>query len=240
MKGLCALLFWLLIWQLIALRVGKELILPGPLTVWYTLVSLAGTAAFWQSTLASLLRVLLGFAAGVVAGVCLALLTAASKTADMLLSPAIRVIRATPVASFIILVLLWIARALIPTLIAALMVIPVVWGALYSAIRETDPLLLEMARAYRFSRWKTLRLVYLPSVLPAGIASLLTAQGLAWKSGVAAEVLCLPAQSIGRELYYSRVYILPAELFAWTAVVIALSFLLEKGCRLLLGRWSGR
>jgi NitT/TauT family transport system permease protein len=216
--------------------VGKELILPSPLSTLRTLFELAQGREFWIAAGHSLLRIFCGFIAGVILGAGLAILTSISGTADALISPVIRIVRATPVASFIILVLLWILRFMVPAFIAMLMVIPVIWEALSSTIRETDGDLLEMARAYEFGRLKTLRLVYIPSVLPSFTSACLTAQGLAWKSGVAAEVLCLPPSSVGTELYYSKIYLETSSLFAWTAVVVILSFLLEKLCRLALRR----
>jgi len=228
--------FWLIAWQCAAAIVGRELILPSPLSTLRTLIELGGGREFWISAGSSLLRIFCGFAAGVVLGAALAVLTSVSGAADALISPVIRVVRATPVASFIILVLLWISRVMVPAFISMLMVVPIIWEVLSSAIRETDGDLLEMARAYDFGRLKTVKLVYIPSVLPSFISACLTAQGLAWKSGVAAEVLCLPRSAVGTELYYSKVYLETPALFAWTAAVVILSFLLEKLCRLALRR----
>ena len=163
-------------------------------------------------------------------------LTCASRWCDLLLSPAIRVIRATPVASFILLVLLWTGRNTVSVIIAALMVLPVVWGNLSRGIQETDPQLLEMAKAYRFSSFKTIRLIYIPSLHPYFLSAITTAMGLAWKSGVAAEVLCLPKQAIGTQIYNTKLYLEIPDLFAWTVVVILLSLALEKLLRVVLGR----
>ena len=242
--------FWLGVWQLGAVLVerqvngrGNELLLPYPATVWASLVRLAGTEGFWETVGTSLGRVLLGLALGTALGAILAWGTCASRWADKLLSPAIRVVRATPVASFILLVLLWTGKNFVPVVISALMVIPVVWGNLARGIRETDPQLLEMARAYRVSRWKTLRLVYLPSLRPYFGTAITTAMGLAWKSGVAAEVLCLPFRSVGTEIFNTKLNLEIPDLFAWTAVVVCLSLLLEKLLGLAVehgkGGWEG-
>ena len=102
------------------------------------------------------------------------------------------------------------------------------------------PLLLEAARAYRFGRWKRVRLVYLPSVLPYFASGCHTALGLAWKSGVAAEVLCVPRLAIGTQVYYSKIYLETPALFAWTAVVLVLSFALEGLLGALLSRVERR
>lgn len=238
--------FWLAVWQgaawLVELSVegrGNELLLPYPLTVFKALVRLCGESSFWQTVGASLGRILSGMVIGVAVGAVLAVLTSASEWCDRLLSPAIRVVRATPVASFILLVLLWTGRDAVPVIISALMVVPVVWENLFRGIRATDPQLLEMAKAYRFSGVKTAVLIYLPSLRPYFSAALTTAMGLAWKSGAAAEVLCLPKRAIGTQIYNSKLYLEIQDLFAWTVVVVTLSLILEKLLRTALARWNG-
>ena len=227
---------WLGVWQLAALAAGRELLLPGPLAVGERLLVLAGTADFWLSVGSTLGRVFLGLLWGALAGAALAFATHFSPWADRLISPAVRVVRATPVVSFILLVYLWVARSAIPWVIAGLMVLPVVWGALGAGLDSLDKQLLEFARAYRFTRFKTLRLVCLPALRPQFSAGLLTAFGLAWKSGVAAEVLCPPAQAIGSRLQQAKAALETPDLFAWTLTIVALSLALEKLLRRGLGR----
>ena len=223
-----AILFWVAVWQFAAWQINSPLFLPGPLAVAERLGELALTATFWQTAALSLCRVLLGMLWGTVLGVLLAGLSCISRWLDAILSPAVRVIRATPVASFILLVFLWTSRDQVPVIIAALMVLPVVWGNVVRGIRECDPKLLELARAYRFSRLKTARLILLPSVRPYFLSALTTSMGLAWKSGVAAEALVWPKLAIGTQIYNTKFYLETADLFAWTLVVIVLSLLLEK------------
>lgn len=231
--------FWLAVWQLAALIVGKQLLLPGPWAVAVRLGALAVTAGFWRAAALTLLRVFAGMAIGAVLGVLLAVLTCVSVWCDRLLSPLVKVIRATPVASFILLVLLWVSSGRVPAVISALMVLPVIWGSVSKGIRETDPQLLELARAYRFGAWRTLRLVRVPCVLPYFTSAAETALGLAWKAGVAAEVLCYPKWAVGSEIYRARLSFETADLFAWTAVVIALSFLVESALARLLRKAAG-
>ena len=237
---LIPLVFWLAVWQIAAWVVGdsvlfggqlllKEthLLLPGPWTVLRTLTELVVETAFWRSAGLTLLRVFLGLVAGGVLGVVIAVLTCASVWCDRLLSPLVKVIRATPVASFILLILLWVQTGRVPGVISALMALPIVWGNVSKGIRQTDPMLLEMAKAYRFDGWKCLKLIYIPSVAPYFNAAVETGLGLAWKAGVAAEVLCHPKWGIGTQVYLSKLNLETPHLFAWTAVVIALSFLVE-------------
>lgn len=238
--------FWLGVWQICAVLVersvsgrGNELLLPYPATVLAALMRLSRQSAFWHTVLASFGRILAGLAWGTAAAAVLAGLTFLSPLAYRLLSPAVRVIRATPVASFILLVLLWTGRTMVPVIISGLMVLPVVWENLSRGLEEVDPQLLELARAYRFSPSRLLRLIYLPSLRPYFLSAVTTAMGLAWKSGAAAEVLCLPKQAIGTQIYNSKLYLEIPDLFAWTVVVVALSLLLEKLLHALLRRGKG-
>lgn len=225
---------WLGVWQLAALWVGRDLLLPSPASVARALAALVVTGDFWLAAAASLGRIFGGLALGCVLGGLLAALTYRFRWGEYILAPAIRVIRAAPVVCFILLLYLWVNRTRIPTVVSALMVLPVIWGNLDAGLRATDGQLLELARAYRFSPWKTARLIYLPSLRPHFTSGLLTCMGLAWKSGVAAEVICPPKLAIGTEISLARTALETPELFAWTLVIIALSLVLEGLIRRLL------
>ena len=219
---------WLLLWQVAAMAVGSAVLLPSPWETAKTLVGLAQTAFFWKTAGVTLLRVATGFLFGMAVGTALGVLTATSRLADAFLAPVRGVIKATPVTSFIILVLLWITTGLTPVFISFLMVMPIAWANVREGVLAVDGQLLEMAEVFRLSRMKKLRDIYLPAVLPQYLAACTTGFGFAWKSGVAAEVIARPALSIGRNLYESKLYLNTEELFAWTAIVILLSMLLER------------
>ena len=226
-KIVIPLAFWLAVWELASLAAGRELLLPPPLRVGERLLALAQTADFWLDLGATLGRVFLGLAWGALMGTVLAFLTHFSPWLDRLISPAVRVVRATPVVSFILLVYLWTPRAAIPWVISGLMVLPVVWGSLTAGLSGLDGKLLELGRAYRFSRGKMLRLIYLPALRTHFSSGMLTAFGLAWKSGVAAEVICPPDRAIGSRIQQAKLGLETPELFAWTLTIVALSLTLE-------------
>lgn len=228
------LIFWLGVWWAFAALIGQELLVPTPLRVAQELCSLAVGAVFWQTVAASLLRIFCGALCGVVLGCVAAVLCCRFTLADELLSPVIRIIRATPVASFIILVLLWVKTGAVPGVISALMVLPIMWQSVSAGIKSADPALLEMALAYNMEPWRQVRYIYLPAVKPHFAAGVCTSIGLAWKSGVAAEVLCLPAMAIGAQVYYAKIYLETPALFAWSIVVIVLSMLVENIVRKLM------
>ena len=227
-KNLLATLFWLAVWHMLAVRWDNFLLLPTPLQVLRRMGELAVTAQFWQIVAVSVGRILLGALSAMALGVLLAVLTTASSVADALAAPAMTVIQATPVASFAILVLLWMDRDLVPALICGMMVLPVVWNNVCAGIRSTDPQLLEMARVYRLPRLRILRRIYVPSVLPYFRAACSASLGLGGKAGVAAEVLTVPKSSIGRMISEGKLYMLTEDLFVWTLTMVILSLLLQK------------
>ena len=226
-KGALAACFWLAAWEAAALIVGRPLLLPGPIDTLRALAALGRTAAFWRSTGMTLLRILTGYGAAVLLGVLLAAVCVRVRAVDTLLSPLRSVIRATPVSSFIMLVLIWIRRDGVPVFISFLRVLPIVWTGVEEALLSVDAQLVEMTRAYRLTAWKKIRFLYAPAVRPAFLAACTTGLGFAWKSGIAAEVIALPAQSVGKNLYDAKIYLERADLFAWTLTVIVLSMLLE-------------
>ncbi len=221
-------LFWIAVWFLLSLLVGSELLLPSPMQVLRKLGDMMATGAFWSSVALSLLRILGGILAALILGVLLAVLTECSSLAKALFSPLMLLVRSTPVASFIILALIWLGRDILPLFISALMVLPVVWANVSAGIAGRDVQLLEMAKVYGLSRGRIFRRITVPSVLPHFRAALSSALGLGWKAGIAAEVLTVPKQAIGRMIYESKLYLETTELFAWTLTVILLSFVIER------------
>ncbi|MDD6799733.1 MAG: ABC transporter permease subunit [Firmicutes bacterium] len=228
LSSAAAVAFWIGIWWIAAIVVGRELLVPSPARVAVRLAELSADVSFWQSAFMSLLRILIGFSAGIVFGTAAACISFISRAANSLVSPLMTVIRTTPVASFIILALVWIRAASVPSFIAFLMVTPVVWKNVHSGLMSASPGLREVCECFGVGKFRRAALLYIPAAAPFFASSAITSLGLAWKAGIAAEVLCTPKFSIGKQLYESKLYLETADLFAWTAVVIIFSVILER------------
>lgn len=234
-----AVAIWLLLWQLASMAVGLPLLLPSPLAVLLRLEQLCTGADFWLTVASSLLRILLGFLLGVLFGTALAGLCWRFRLIDALARPLLGVLKSTPVASFIILALVWVKTTWLATVISFIMVLPLIYANVREGIDSADRQLLEMAQVFRLSRRKTFRYCYLPAILPFFLSAVSSALGFAWKSGIAAEVLGRPARAIGSQIYDSKIYLETPDLFAWTLVVILLSVLLER-LAVRFVRWAGK
>ena len=233
-------LFWLLVWQLGSMAFHRDILLVSPVRVAQTLLELAGTRRFWASIGGSLVRIVGGFMLAAVCGTLAAALAARFRRIEELLAPLVLAIKTIPVASFIILALIWMGSKNLAVLIAFLMVFPILYTNVLSGIRVTDVKLLEMARVFRVTPMRRIRFIDLPQVMPYFRTGCTVGLGLCWKAGVAAEVIGMPVNSIGERLQQAKVYLDTPELFAWTVVIVCLSVGVEKLFGFLLTRLERR
>ena len=240
MRPLLVIAFWVAVWQLAAVAVDQEILLVSPGGALARLGELIPTADFWGTVWYSLARIAGGFLAASVVGVLGAAAAATSRVVDALVTPMLAAVRSTPVVSFIILVLMWASSGQLAFVISFLMVLPITYTNVLEGIRHRDRSLLEVATVFRVPLIRRLPAIDFPAVLPFFIASCKIGVGLAWKSGIAAEVIGLAEGSIGEQLYQAKILLSSADLFAWTAVIIALSFGFEKLVLALLRRAERR
>jgi len=237
-KKILILVFWLLVWEGAARLADNSIVFVGPLQVALALCKLLPTAAFWQSVGLSLLKIGSGFLGGFFLGVILGGLAYRYGLLEDFAAPLISLMKSVPVASFVILALIFMGSKYLAVIVVFTIVIPLIYLNTLAGFRAVDRQLLEMAQVFHIRGWKRIRYIYQPSLYPYLVSASRTAVGMSWKSGVAAEVIGVSAASIGEKLYLSKVYLETADLFAWTLVIIVLSFLCEK-CFLLLLRTLG-
>lgn len=224
-------LAWIILfvlWAILAQLVNNELYLPGPLSTLRALAKILAEKDSYIYLAFSFFRVALGLLLALVLGSLLGLLTGFSQLARLLLSPLESLLRSVPVVSFIMLALLWLGSGGVPIFIAFLMSLPIFWSAVEASVREADPRLLEMMEVFSLSFSKRLRAFYLPWAGRYLELALKQSIGLAWKAGVAAEVLSYSPLSIGRKIQESKVFLETADLFSWTLLLLILSFTLER------------
>ena len=222
-----SIIFWIGLWYLIALLIKKPLLFPLPHMVLKRLGELIITAEFLKTTLFSLIRVILGICLSILLGVILGIICAKSTLFYNLIHPIVVVIKSTPVASFIILVMIFLQRNMVPIFISILMVFPIIWTNVLKGFENIDKDLLEICEVYKIPFLKKLKSLIIPSIIPYFISACLSSVGLAWKASIAAEILCVAPFSIGKMIYNSKLYLETTDLFAWTLTVIILSLILE-------------
>lgn len=230
---------WVSVWQGIYVFVDNPLFVESPYNVAVRFLELASQFVFWKTVFLSVSNILVGFILGVLFGTVMAFISI-NNFFDKLLAPLKIIIRATPVASFIMLTWIWLKRSDIPIFISFLMVTPIVWGNVSTGIKNIKKEYIELAYVYKFSKIKKLKSIYLPSVLPYFATSVCTSSGLVWKAGIAAEVLCQPQGTIGANLFEAKGFLETLDVFVWTGVVIIISIILEMLIKMALKKLERR
>lgn len=236
LKLIPVLIFWLLVWELAAYLVDSSIILVSPRVTFMRLFELAGTSEYWRAIGTSLTRIMAGFLIALAAGIILAIASSASKLFYRVLLPAMNVVNAIPIASFVVMALLAIRSERLSVFVAFITVLPIIFHNTYKGISNTDPMLLQMARVFRVKTFKKALHIYVKSVAPFVISAASVGIGFAWKSGIAGELIGIVRGTIGANLHTARIFLQTADVFAWTITIIILSYLMERIFRLIFGR----
>jgi len=226
-----AVLFWLVVWQIAATVVNRGLLIPIPTPV-STAAALGQIMTDPVSLAAaglSVIRILAGFLCALVLGTLLAALCVRFEALHVLTAPLLQLIRTIPVASFTILLYLWVSRGRIPSTISFFTVLPIIWANVESGLRSVDRELLEMARVFGMPGGRILKEILLPGIRPFMAAAVSGGIGFAWKSGVAAEVICRTQHSLGDLLWAGKSSVDYDKVFAVTLLIVLLSILVQKG-----------
>ena len=221
-------LLWIAVWAVFALLVDNKILMATPFQTASELVKLMRDATFYQTVAMSLLHIGTGFFAGLGTAVLLAAVSSRFPILEECLSPFISLLKSIPVASFVVLLLIWWGSDSLATAISFLVVLPGIYISTLEGLKNVERELVEMGRVFRLPARSRFFYIYRPALQPYLYSSMRTALGMSWKSGVAAEVIGIAELSIGGQLYMSKIYLDTAGVFAWTAVVILLSFLFEK------------
>ena len=229
---------WILIWQLVSMIIHNQILLAGPVDTVKAMVNLMGTADFRASVGATTIRILSGLLIGTVLGLVLAFGAYSREILELFLQPLVLCLKSVPVASFVILLLIWFGSGNISVIICAMVVFPIIYLNCLEGLKNTDRNLLEMGKVFRMPVGRQLRYIFVPQLLPFFRSGLKLATGMSFKSGIAAEVIGQPLHTIGNGLYQAKIYLETGELFAWTIVVVVLSYICEKVICLLIDLFS--
>lgn len=234
--------FWIVIWEAAHLLVSEnlQLFLPSPFAVFSCWAKLIFTFGYWKATFATIGRIFAGFAIGAIVGILSGIFTATLGIADTLLSPILRIIRVVPVVSFVILAFLFINVDALPIFISFLMVVPLVWQTVHDGLKSADVSLEEMGKVFGLNSFAILFRIKLPELTAEIISVVVSGLGFAWKSGIAAEVICTPMISLGKSIYRAKGNLDFSEVYAVTLTVVVLSLLFETALKSLCRRYLDR
>ncbi len=230
----------LLLWQAAALLLNMRFLLASPIDVLLKLIALVSNGSVLGTVWYSFSRIVLGFLLGVLAGMSLGVLAGRFRTVETLLWPYMVTIKSVPVASFIVIALIWLNSRVLSVFISFLIVLPIIYNNILGGIRGADRKMTEMADLFELPLHRRIVYIWLPELKSFLLSSCRSAAGLAFKSGIAAEIIGIPSGSVGEQLYNAKVYFDTAELFAWTMLIVAASVIFERLFIMLLSQGFSR
>lgn len=231
-------LFWLVVWQAAAVWTDNRILLVGPLQVMAAFADNIMRPDFFTIVLNSFARIGLGFFLAFFVGAALGAVSYRFSFIEELLAPVMSALKSIPVASFVVLLLIWFGSGRLSFFISFLIVFPNVYVNTVAGLRSTDVKLLEMARVFEMGKGRKFFYIYRPALAPYLGSCMKISLGMSWKSGVAAEIIGLSEPSLGERLYMSKIYLDTAGLFAWTMTTVLVSFLFEKAVLWLFQRFA--
>ena len=230
-------LIWIAIWQLLALAVDNPVLLAGPYETVLALADMLPTEEFLSSVANTMIRILLGFLSGGSLGFLLALAAYKLRIFEDFIKPLFTVIKSIPVASFIIIILLWAGSSYVAFFICAFIAMPILFFNVLTGLKASSVELLQMADVFGMSFKRRIKYIFLPALRSHLKSAISLACGMSFRAGIAAEVIGQPLRSLGNGLYRAKVHLMTAEMFAWTLVAVLLAYLLELIVARLLRRF---
>ncbi|MDU5229938.1 MAG: ABC transporter permease subunit [Anaerococcus sp.] len=228
-------IIWIIIWQIMASFIKEEILLPSPLIVFKKFIYLLGQVDFYKAIFLSTIKIIAGFLISIAIGVIFAYLAYKYKLFYDFISPLIRIFRSIPLASLVIFLLFWANKDYLSIYISFIMAMPLIFQNVYDGLSDIDKNILQMADIYKVSEIKKIKYIYKVKVKPFLYSSIISISGLVFKAGIAAEVIGLPKNSIGNNLYNAKVYLDMPNLFAWTLAILLISSFFEITLKKLLG-----
>lgn len=220
--------FWLSVWEIFSLIVNREIYLPSPIATFKALYSLLLSLDTYIAILYSSYRTTIGFFFSCILGIMLGSVCGVNDVLYNIFRPFINTIRALPIISIIIITLLWFSDTNVPIFVTFLMSFPIIWTNTVTGVHQTDEKLLQMCEIYKIKKSRVIKSVYMNTALPYIKSSMISALGMGWKVTSAAEVLSLPRYAVGSNLYDMKITLQIPELFAWTFIIILLSYFFEN------------
>jgi len=230
--SLCVILLLIFVWEWVSRAFHSQQILPGPGDTLTALIRITGTPDFVSSLGDTIFRGFIGFVIAFLGAVLVGIPSGINSGIEAAFKPVLITIRSTPVVAIILLALIWFRSEQVPVFIGFLSMFPILTINITQGIRETDPMIVEMAHVYNISDRRILTDIYWPSIMPFLYSGISTSIGFGWRAVIIGEVLSQPRYGIGSMMQNAQSYLLVSDVIAWTIIAILISAVFEWIIRL--------
>ena len=219
---------WLIVWEIAARIISNQILLEGPIGVMKRLLSDLQTFEYYKTVVFSVIRIMSGLFSGMILAIVFGTFSYKHRFVEELFFPIIQVLKAAPITCFVVLLLIWAGAGKLAFYVALLVTFPPIYFNLLEGLKQLDEKKLEVAKVYRMPLKNRLRYIYLPEIKPYFTSALAVAVGMAFKAGIAAEIIGTPDYSMGERIYMSKIYLDTSGVLSWMVTVILVSYICEK------------
>lgn len=225
-------IYLLLIWQLLAVAIHNDIIIPYPVVTLQRMFEMLKTISFYQTLFITLSHVIIVVGISVFVSFGLAYLAYRVKVIDEYVSPLLSILQAIPNISFIILVLLWASSLQTVYIVLFLVVFPLLYNHFVAGFQNIESDLKDVIRLYQPPFFDKMIHVYLPLIMPNFLSGIKSSLSLGVKVAVMAEILAGLPYGVGRAINFARIQFDMIGVFAWTlwlvVMILFIDFLLNK------------
>lgn len=224
------------LWYAISLYIDNtlpyNLVLPNPNLVISKVFELLHKSSTYEIILSSFSRLIIAIIISFAASIIIGTIASLNQPFEAFLRPYVSSVRAIPVASMLVVILLWIGSKNSPVVICAMVVFPLFYEMILESIKNMEKSFVEVISLDSDFNFFVFKKVFLPAIINNLFISFVQSIGLGFKVLVMAELISYTDESIGKKIYTSKLNLDIEGVFAWTVIIIIIVMLIEGIFRL--------
>ena len=217
----------ILIWEIFSLSLNNDVVFPDILSTIKALGKILIDKYTYVVLGHTLFRLLISLLVSFVLALIFAIISYLKEWARLIFTPIVLLLKTIPVASIIIIMIIFIGHNNSPYYIASFVIFPIMYEGIYGGLKQIDDSALDEIKTISNFNLVIAKDIYLPLIKNNITTSLLQSIGLGLKVMLMAEFISQPTHSIGRQLLEEKNYLNYDAVFAWTLLLIMIVIILE-------------
>ncbi|NFN19305.1 ABC transporter permease subunit [Clostridium botulinum] len=224
---LASCLFFLTVWQVLAVVINNDIYLPNIQQVITEMIKIISRRDFNLILLSSVYRSVLCYILAIILAIVLGVLTFMYPFFRFLLAPINSFAKTIPTMVLVVLVLVWFNKDNAPFIVGFAITFPILYEGIVGSLNNIDEKLIDMMNIYEISLIDKIKKIYGP-VIKFHLASIFVSTfSLAFKVVIAGEVHGQPKYGIGSAIQLEKVNFNTSGIFAWIVIIVILSLAFE-------------
>ncbi|MBN1052786.1 ABC transporter permease subunit [Clostridium botulinum] len=224
---LASCLFFLIVWQVLAVIINNDIYLPNIQQVITEMIKIISKNDFNLIFISSVYRSVLCYILAIILAIILGVLTFMYPFFKFLLAPINSFAKTIPTMVLVVLVLVWFNKDKTPFIVGFAITFPILYEGIVGSLNSIDKKIIDMMDIYEISLIEKIKNIYAP-IIKFHLASIFVSTfSLAFKVVIAGEVHGQPRYGIGSAIQLEKVNFNTSGIFAWIVLIAILSLAFE-------------